>query len=883
MKLAWFTPLDQRSAIGGCSKIIVDELARHCEVDLWVHGDGELIETDKRIVKFTSRSDALRELENYDHCIYNMGNYFPFHAEIYEVMKLHPGVVILHDFIMHHFFMVYYLHERRASDAYIGEMERSYGTVGREVALQSASGVGTPIWLTDDLTRFPLFERVVDYASGVFVHSHFHREQVQKKYIGDVGVAYLPCRVAATTRERAALFREFGIPSNKVVAISTGIVHPVKQIERVLNVIGANRKLAERLVYVIVGDAQDEYRAKLQSMAAAQGIAESVRFLGYQPADVLHDFVNAADFAINLRFPNSEGGSLSLIEQMSFGKPVVAIDSGMYREMPDSAVLKVASADRGQELTRALEALALNEPMRISMGKQAKTFAAANFTAETYVRRLLDFLSMQRSQSSELIHASLHEVAAAVSAAGYSIEKGAAGLEPLMREFYSLANGKKPQGRAHASFKTLGIWLGFEHATPLHREGMTRFLSYLARHLIGQHGIECEVWCYSFNESSVQESFKSLLSDSLTAGKIRIVHEKNWESIFISSLSAYDQQPEVSVEKNNLYELANSLSRADCFLLGICYLDNALALTRPVFIPLHDLVVLENYQAFVGENEGFRPYVKKTREAVELFNRRGAFFFCNSEHVRRGQLMKYIRHVDNKRTAVVYLPANVPLDIHRRILSEADTRLRYGIAKPYFFYPTQIRPHKNVLTLLRAFRQLIEEERHVQLVLTGSVEHVPAVLRYFKQYGLAEHVVFAKDVSEEALYALHAYASATVVPTLFEGGFPWQALEAMLMDTPAILSNIDAVSERLSAFSIDPSGLRRFDPYDVPALVEHMRDALIDRHAMVREQRAVKESLFRHQWQDVARSYFQVISDRLQEFVESSGVTGINSVPPPHA
>jgi glycosyltransferase involved in cell wall biosynthesis len=139
------------------------------------------------------------------------------------------------------------------------------------------------------------------------------------------------------------------------------------------------------------------------------------------------------------------------------------------------------------------------------------------------------------------------------------------------------------------------------------------------------------------------------------------------------------------------------------------------------------------------------------------------------------------------------------------------------------------------------------------------------------EHELADHIVFARDVSEEALYALHAYAAATVVPTLFEGGFPWQSLEAMLMDTPAIMSDINAVSERVAAFGIDPTGLRRFEPFDVDALASHMRDALADRAELVRGQRPARDALFRYQWDDVAHAYFRVISDRLQQLSTAGG------------
>ena len=64
-------------------------------------------------------------------------------------------MVVLHDLIMHHFFMVEYLHEQRAPELYVAEMERSYGSAGRAAAIRSISGEQTPVWLTDEVRRFP--------------------------------------------------------------------------------------------------------------------------------------------------------------------------------------------------------------------------------------------------------------------------------------------------------------------------------------------------------------------------------------------------------------------------------------------------------------------------------------------------------------------------------------------------------------------------------------------------------------------------------------------------------------------------------------------------------------------------------------------------------
>ena len=650
MKVAWFTPFSPDSAIAACSSVIVDELARHCEVDIWVHGDGALLQTGQKIVRFDPVSKVPLALQTYDHCIFNLGNNFSFHAGIYEIIKRHAGVVILHDFIMHHFFAAYYLQHKRDIAAYVAEMERAYGTTGSDVALQSTTGMRTPIWLTDDVARFPLFERIVDLAAGVFVHSDFHRTQVQKKYIGDVGFAYLPYARTSPQRPRDTLLRDFGIPDGRVLAISTGVVNSYKRIERVLAVLGASPRIAKHLSYVVVGDGDDDYQAKLRALINEYGISQSVWFLGQQPAEVLRDFLAAADFAINLRFPNSEGCSLSLIEQMSFGNPVIAIDSGMYSEMPDEAVVKISAADQGQELAAALENLVFNENTRSRMRECAESFANTNFNARGYVSRLLDYVSLNASVSLKHVDASLEDVSIALSPAADAFKENQAGTEVVMQQFRSLVIGRTNRTIEGAEFKTLGIWLGSMPDNPLHLVEL-QFYCRLAQHLIERHQIECEVWCYFFNESSVINAFEPVFSDSRCAEKIRVIHERNWTSVCSPPLSVYDQRPEISVAKDNLYELANGISRADCFLVGTCCLANAVTLTEPIFIRIDEPTVQATYCDFEREDEGSQTSCRTAREAIQLANRRGAFFICSSDQTR-SELIKYVRHIDENRIAV---------------------------------------------------------------------------------------------------------------------------------------------------------------------------------------------------------------------------------------
>ena len=64
------------------------------------------------------------------------------------------------------------------------------------------------------------------------------------------------------------------------------------------------------------------------------GLKEIVRFeTGVSDARLV-ELAGDADLFINLRKPNTEGSSASLVEQLDTGRPVVVLDSGCYGEVP---------------------------------------------------------------------------------------------------------------------------------------------------------------------------------------------------------------------------------------------------------------------------------------------------------------------------------------------------------------------------------------------------------------------------------------------------------------------------------------------------------------------------------------------------------------------
>jgi glycosyltransferase involved in cell wall biosynthesis len=132
---------------------------------------------------------------------------------------------------------------------------------------------------------------------------------------------------------------------------------------------------------------------------------------------------------------------------------------------------------------------------------------------------------------------------------------------------------------------------------------------------------------------------------------------------------------------------------------------------------------------------------------------------------------------------------------------------KYGIRRPYVFYPAQFWPHKNHVGLLEAVRLL--EARHglaVDVVLVGSdkgnrrfVEETAARL------GLAERVRLPGFVSQHELVVFYRNALATTYVTYF-GPENLPPLEAFAAGCPVVASDVSGSEEQFgdAALRVDP-------------------------------------------------------------------------------
>jgi len=315
---------------------------------------------------------------------------------------------------------------------------------------------------------------------------------------------------------------------------------------------------------------------------------------------------------------------------------------------------------------------------------------------------------------------------------------------------------------------------------------------------------------------------------------------------------------DVNIEKDNLNLVAYRFSKADIMIPMTVYLDNVIGCGKPVYIPLNDINVAAKYEDLTTLRLDGNTHFKNTMTCTENMVRSGAKFFCNSNYVLNTQVLKYIKNLTKDRTEIIYLPANSPDGILKKILPEIEIRQKFKIDGLYFFYATQVLYNKYVTTLVKAINIIHQKGSKVKLVVTGNIYDVPEVMELIKKYNLENYIISLKNLSEPELFSLYRYSAGVFVLPVFGGGFPQWACEVLFMETPVVLPRIEETLERIEhcGFTEKSCGLKLVNPMDENEFAEVLELILSNREKVVKEQTLFKDKLLLYSWDNAAREYY---------------------------
>jgi glycosyltransferase involved in cell wall biosynthesis len=172
---------------------------------------------------------------------------------------------------------------------------------------------------------------------------------------------------------------------------------------------------------------------------------------------------------------------------------------------------------------------------------------------------------------------------------------------------------------------------------------------------------------------------------------------------------------------------------------------------------------------------------------------------------------------------------------------------KYGLNKPFLYYPAAFWPHKNHEHLLAALRLLCD--RYLfdgQLVLTGvATRSSDGLTSKIAKLGIADRVNVLGYLPYEELPFLFNLANVLVFPSLFEGfGIP--LVEAMASGCPVACSNVSSLPEVIGEAGV------MFDPNSPEDIAEKIWAVWsdTDRQLQMKETGLERAKLFN--WKDTA-------------------------------
>jgi glycosyltransferase involved in cell wall biosynthesis len=148
---------------------------------------------------------------------------------------------------------------------------------------------------------------------------------------------------------------------------------------------------------------------------------------------------------------------------------------------------------------------------------------------------------------------------------------------------------------------------------------------------------------------------------------------------------------------------------------------------------------------------------------------------------------------------------------------------RFGFPDKYLLYLGNFKPHKNVVSLVQAFKKIAGRFPEYKLVLAGPLDdHGLRIQDFVSGQEILDRVIFTNTIREnDHPEVLLSMADLFVFPTLYEG-FGLPPLEAMACGTPVIASNLTAVPEVIGDAGV------MVNPLDINELSQSMANLLTD-------------------------------------------------------
>jgi glycosyltransferase involved in cell wall biosynthesis len=382
LSLAMTSPLPpQHTGIADYTHHLLPALARYYDITLVT---AELDTTDPALradfeiltpAAFAARAGA------FDRVLHQLGNSEFHRFQIDTLLPQSSGVVVLHD--------VFLSNILRLLEQLDGSPERfretlllTHGIRGVQVAAKYGADAA--------VQQFPCSLRQIRQSIGVIVHSR-HAQALIESFYGSTlsGIT----RIVPTTRElpklpsRAEARARLNLADSTTVVATFGTVADTKMPQQILVGFAASN-LAQRggAVLTFVGEADGAIAEQLTGQAQAVGVGASVVLTQRTTSQTYHNWLAAADIAVQLRTGSRGETSAAAADCLAAGLPMIVNTHGALPELPTGAVIMLPDRFGKAALATAIDRLAEAPDLRRSLGDVGRDYANTHLSAKKVAR-----------------------------------------------------------------------------------------------------------------------------------------------------------------------------------------------------------------------------------------------------------------------------------------------------------------------------------------------------------------------------------------------------------------------------------------------------------------------------------------------------------------